>query len=598
MTRFYEVYRNDAREHLAIPVGFSWMAALLDWIWALWLRLWGIAVVLLVINVVIGGVLYVNRADGLTYAIAQILQGLSVGFAARRLRELSAERRGYAYLATIPATDGPNAIAKLGAVGGQPLPEWKPRHLFGVPDLVPPAVRGMLAMALLTLRAAFRYRLVVALLGLLIAVVFILPTIIKHDGSAQGFTQILITYTLTAITALMGFATLWLACGTIARDIEDMQLFLVAVKPIPRWQIWLGKWLGIMALNAAMVALSGAVVYGLIQWRTSELRPDQRRKLSEEVLVARSSIREPVPDIRRDVEIILAERLKESSVAAMDRAFVRKQIEEGLKARNQVVPPGNLRRWQFQLGSGAAERLKDRPLFLRVKFFTSQYNSEGTLYPAFWEVGPPDGRRARLENSLPAESFVEFAIPPNLVEPSGQLTVDFQNWTEQPLLFPLEDGLEALYHDGGFFMNFVRGLMVIVFWLGLLTAIGLACSSFLNFPVAAFCSLSVLLLSLSGGTLKQVVEQGGIMDVDHETGQVSKESFVNQVSVVIYGNAKRLIDQISGYSPVTYLSTGRSITWRELLHAAIAINGIAGGLVMATGMLILTRRELAAPTKF
>ncbi len=36
-----------------------------------------------------------------------------------------------------------------------------------------------------------------------------------------GFTQILLTYTLGAITGLLGIATLWLACGTLARDVED-----------------------------------------------------------------------------------------------------------------------------------------------------------------------------------------------------------------------------------------------------------------------------------------------------------------------------------------------------------------------------------------
>ena len=33
---------------------------------------------------------------------------------------------------------------------------------------------------------------------------------------------------------------------------------MLAVKPIARWQIWLGKWLGIMILNLILLALSGA----------------------------------------------------------------------------------------------------------------------------------------------------------------------------------------------------------------------------------------------------------------------------------------------------------------------------------------------------
>lgn len=602
MTRRFEVYRNADRQLLAIPLGFSWAAAVLDWIWALWLRLPQLGIVFLILNLISSAVLYANRAGWKSYLLSQVVQGIIIGFSARRFRELSAERRGYAYLCTVPARNAADAVAKVLQVGGVPLPEWKGRHLAGVPDLVPKTLRPLLAVALLTIKAAFRYRLVITLLGLLVALVFILPSAIKHDGSAQGFTQILITYTLSAITALLGFTTLWIACGTLARDIEEMQLFLIAAKPIPRWQIWLGKWIGIMAVNLGMLAMSGSVAYGLLQLRTGELSAEQQVKLRNEVLVARAGAREPAVDLTQDIQTLLKERLKDPAAAALDPAFVRKQVEEMIKARQQVVPPGMLRRWEVPLGADAKQRLAGRPLFIRVKFFTTQYNSEGTLYPAYWEIGPPDGRRLRLENSLPAESFVEFGLDPRataeLINAQGVLAVDFQNWTQQPLLFPLDEGMEVLFHEGGFALNYARGLMIIAFWLGLLTAVGLACSSFLSFPVAAFCSIALLVLGLSSNTLKQVVDQGGIVGVNSENGMVTENTLVNQVSVAVYGSAKQLIDQVSGYSPISSLSTGRSITWLELIRAFVVINVLVGGGISIVGIVVLTRRELAAPTKF
>src|SRR3989442_13366603 len=122
------------------------------------------------------------------------------------------------------------------------------------------------AIALLTWRAAFRFRLFLVVAVLLLASVVGLPLLIKDDGTARGFTQILLTYTLSTIAALLGLCTLWLACGTLARDMEECQIQVVATKPIARWQIWLGKWLGLVSLNAALLALSGAGVYALLQW--------------------------------------------------------------------------------------------------------------------------------------------------------------------------------------------------------------------------------------------------------------------------------------------------------------------------------------------
>src|SRR5512136_3278419 len=150
-------------------------------------------------------------------------------------------------------------------------------------------MQPLLAIAWLTWKAAFRFRLFLVVAVLLLGAVVGLPLLIEDDGTARGFTQILLTYTLSTITALLGLSTLWLACGTLARDIEECQIQVVAVKPIARWQIWLGKWLGIMALNGALLALSGASVYALLQWRATRLPADQQAILHQEVLVARGS---------------------------------------------------------------------------------------------------------------------------------------------------------------------------------------------------------------------------------------------------------------------------------------------------------------------
>src|SRR2546427_3040763 len=191
-------------------------------------------------------------------------------------------------------------------------------------------MKRLLAIAKLTLKAAFRYRLVQILIVLLLGAVVGLPAIIKHDGTAQGFTQILLTYTLGAITTLLGFATLWLACGTLARDVEECQMQMVAVKPIARWEIWAGKWTGIVFLNLLLLAVSGVAVYVLMQWRAGQLSPETQQQLRNEVLVARGSLRQAVDPkaIEEEVKRRLKERLKDSNVATMEREVVRKQILE------------------------------------------------------------------------------------------------------------------------------------------------------------------------------------------------------------------------------------------------------------------------------
>jgi ABC-type transport system involved in multi-copper enzyme maturation permease subunit len=455
-------------------------------------------------------------------------------------------------------------------------------------------MQRLLAIAKLTLKAAFRYRLVQILIVLLLGAVVGLPAIIKHDGTAQGFTQILLTYTLGTITTLLGFATLWLACSTLARDVEECQMQMVAVKPIARWEIWVGKWTGIMFLNLLLLAVSGVAVYVLMQWRAGQLSPETQQQLRNEVLVARGSLRLAVDSaaIEATVERRLQERLKDSQVATMDRDFVRKQIREDVKASLQIVPPGTGKSWVISTGI-ISEKLRDQPLQLRIKFFPAQKNASGT-YVGVWEIGPPNGRRYRLEQpSLAAETFHEFTLPPNLLDENGDLYIGFANLNDTALLFPLEEGIEVLYPESGFGLNFLRGLAIIGCWLSLLAAIGLASASFLSFPVAAFVSLGVLIVGLSSGTVRQVVEEGGIAAINHETGRVDNPTLLDLVALPIFKGLLKVINLVHGFSPIDSLSTGRSVSWGELARAVAQIVVLMGGAFAAIGIVSFTRRELA-----
>src|ERR1700690_4125985 len=275
-------------------------------------------------------------------------------------------------------------------------------------------MQRLLAIAWLTWKAAFRFRLFLVIAVLLLASVVGLPLLITDDGTAQGFTQILLTYTLSTITALLGLSTLWLACGTLARDIEECQMQVVAVKPIARWQIWLGKWLGLVSLNAALLAVSAACLYGLLQFRATRLPADQQKILHEEVLVARASAREkdPEQDIEENTDRALQERLKQSPVSHADLAEVRTQIYNQVKADYQVVPPGYTRKWEIDLGL-AKHFLRDRPLHLRIKFNAADKSPSGT-FAGLWQLGVPNQAnppRRLPPMSLAPDTFHEFEVP-------------------------------------------------------------------------------------------------------------------------------------------------------------------------------------------
>ncbi|MGV3772099.1 MAG: ABC transporter permease [Verrucomicrobiales bacterium] len=454
-------------------------------------------------------------------------------------------------------------------------------------------MQRILAITLLTMRAAVRYRLVLALSFILLAGVILLPIIIRHDGTARGFTQILLTYTLSFITAILGFATIWLACGTLAREIEESQMQMLVVKPISRWQIWIGKWLGIMGLNAILLLISASAVYGILMYRASKLPEKEQQVLRDEVMIARASAKEETPDYMGDADRIFRERMEAAPPPeGADPNQLRQMVVERVKAEYQIVRSGYMREWQIDLGSPS--EVKDQPLYIRAKF-NSPDLSTGVTYEGNWEIGTQGTAMLfRTNMVMVPDTFMQFLVPANLYDEKGVINIRFINANQSALLFPLEDGMEVLYAKGGFGMNFVRGTSIILCWLSVLAALGLAASSLLSFPVAAFCAIGVLVVTFSTGTLKQIVTEGGISGVNNNTGLVDDPKLIDLVAVPLARTVLGLLNLARGFSPIDFLSSGRVITWGELTRAFFQIIVVICGVLAAIGISIFNRRELAS----
>ncbi len=614
MAAHFEILKHPHQGLMAVKHGFSWPAAVFGWAWALVRQLWVPALGLLAVHVALA---FLARKIITDNAALLSCLGIGVqawfGFRANYLLGRSYQERGFLYQGLVPATSPADAIAKFKAVGENTPAEWRlgtAPVLFSLPE----SWQQMLAVARLTIKAVVRYRLLPVLAVVLVLVVVGLPLMLKHDGTARGLVQIVITYCLSAVTAILGLVTLWLSTGTLARDVEDCSMQMVVVKPIPRWQIWLGKWVGIMGLNFALLGLSGLSVYLLIQWRAASLPDKEQAILKNELLIARGSLKEPLPDLDPDVEKVLKERIKEIGAIAngADLARVRKDVKESLKAQYEAVGPRQSRAWVLETGLVRGQ-LENTPIYLRVKFRSAQYSLKPETHGTLWEIGPPNStNRVRISRPLTSDTFHEFGVNlldargnpvaepvkggqfKNLLDPEGRLFIVFGNPNPAAILFDLQEGMEVLYHEGGFGLNFARGVTIIFIWLGLLAAIGLAGASYLSFPVAAFFSITVLICGLMSGTVANVVKDGTFGSTNHDTGVPEGVlGAVDFIMVPIFRGADALLTMVNSFSPIDSLSTGRSVTWTMLLQAVLQIWVLIGGFFAVVGIFAFTRRELA-----
>ncbi|MCK6482741.1 MAG: ABC transporter permease [Phycisphaerae bacterium] len=130
------------------------------------------------------------------------------------------------------------------------------------------AVTVYAVSCLFALSAVFFGRAPVAAFCLLVMIKGIPPAAFfgSGDGTIKGQLQMYISYALGLATVSLSFQTVFIAAHSIASEIAGKQVFGLASKPIARWQIVVGKWLGVMTLNVALLALAIGGTYAGVRY--------------------------------------------------------------------------------------------------------------------------------------------------------------------------------------------------------------------------------------------------------------------------------------------------------------------------------------------
>jgi ABC-type transport system involved in multi-copper enzyme maturation permease subunit len=151
---------------------------------------------------------------------------------------------------------------------------------------------AVLTIAGLTLKEAVRRRTLLGalLIGLLILGLSLLLIVIRAQmqaSVAQGSRDavwfsinypiarsVIMALCLFAIRALGSIFAILLAGGAICGEIERGLLAVILPKPIPRWHILLGKWIGLNVILAGSVLVWGLMVWASLSWQThADLSP-------------------------------------------------------------------------------------------------------------------------------------------------------------------------------------------------------------------------------------------------------------------------------------------------------------------------------------
>jgi hypothetical protein len=448
------------------------------------------------------------------------------------------------------------------------------------------------AVATNTIRQALRLKIAAIFIVLLIVLLPIMGFTATGDGTIKGKLQTFVSYGLSLATLLLCLLTIITSVYSVTSDIQQKQIYTVLTKPIRRFQLLLGKLIGVILLDIMLLTLFAVIIYTITIYmpKFSRLTDDELTRLNNEFFTARASLTPAEPDVSQEV-LDTYKQLEKGGLLGelflnLSRDEIIAQLTSQKKLEKRAAAVGQELLWEFHNVRPADQ---NENLFIRFKYDVSVNPPDLQVYSQ-WFAG--DYRQVKYGTKIetPIYSFErkdvirtsrEIQIPADAVAQDGYLAIGFINvpLNDTVVIFPLEDGLEVLYKADTFTANFVRANILILARLIFLASLGILASTFLSFPVAILlCLVFFFTASFSGFVLESF-------------------DFLSEGLSGVYSYTLKpvigFLPQFDKFSPTKFLIPGRLLSWSTMAQVAAPMACIKAPLLLLLGLLIFSYREIA-----
>jgi len=448
-------------------------------------------------------------------------------------------------------------------------------------------MRSIWAVAVNTIRQALRMKVAAVFTVMLIVLLPVMGHVMTGDGTLKGKLQTFVNYSLSLTTFLLCLLTIVVSTYSLAYDIKQKQIYTVITKPLRRFQLILGKLLGLILLDAVLLTLFALLIY-LITIYTPKFANTTEQELAQakdEFYTARASLVPQEADVSEEVRQTY-KKLEQKGQLPTEMTYeqIIESLTDDFKKWKRAVVPGQQLVWNF-------ENIKNvdpnQNLFIRYKYDTSS-NPPDSQVLGKWSVG--DDRQIRMKTPIYRvdrkeliDTFHEIQIPADAVADDGYIAVGFYNDPQfnrdTVIIFPPKDGFELLYKADTFTANFIKAVFLIFFRLFFLACMGLLTSTFLSFPVAVLLSLVIFFTSSISSFCFY-----------------SFEFLSKNLSSVYYYTIRPIISllpQFDKFTPADFLVPARLLSWSLLAKIAGLMVCIKAVLLLLLSLLIFSFREIA-----
>ena len=461
-------------------------------------------------------------------------------------------------------------------------------------------MRNILAIARLAFWEGVRMRIILLFVIVLVFLLLRLPFTVRGDETVAGQLQTFLSYSLGAVGLLLGLATVFLSCSTLSNEIKNNSIQMVVTKPVTRFEILAGKWLGVNVLIFLLLLLCGTTIYTfavLIKNRPVAFARDEVN-IRDVVWQARVAAKpKPARDLEAEAREWVTSQIKQGQVFSRGEQYAIEQRVQELKNDWRTIPPGHYEVYIFEdlIPPRRADaviqvryRARGRPMPMSEKLSIDFAFADPDT---FQQIGAWHQTR---ESTIDLHQFLAHGqgvikdgrtalVIANPGPPANRVSI----YLEQ------DDWLEMLYNIGTFEENYVKTLLIMAARLALLSALGLLFSVFVSFPVACFCVLTFYVICIGMPFWMESI--GGNMEVYHVAIDPYGR-FGPAFRALLVPFLKLAFPDFSYYNGTHHLIMGEYISLRLLLQT-LGHTVVYGFLLLfLPGWLVFKTREIAEIT--
>ncbi len=498
-----------------------------------------------------------------------------------------------------------------------------------------PMLDGVLSVAQTMVHEAIRAKVGLVFVVIVVLVVPALPLMLAEPRLEYQVGNFLM-YATMATGLMLGLMTIVLTVRSLTSELKDKQAHTNLTKPITRPAYLMGKWVGVMGLNALLLAVAGVGVYAAVRVLTVDIDATAQDALDaaavrEQVLAARVALspREPQDGwLDRQVQQRLDELQQRdpqsygppgTKLTSLPQE-VQGSLFEEVALRWMAVPFRGTQTYRFTGLENAARYGDAVQLRIKPKFSggTTEDNKLQLLFRVNGRELPFLVRQHTGWAAIPLpriadDRFHIFSIPTELIT-DGSITLDIQNATldnstQSTITFQGADAMELYYTVGSFAGNLAKAFALLWVRLMFLAMLGLLAGTFLGFPTALlFCAL-VYFGAAGSAFFSESLRWYATFPKDdlpwwaqligiptNIWNNLSEGKIYDALKIVIrsVGELFRLvIPSFSEYNAAPMLAEGRAITWDILGRAAFTLGVLWTGGAMLIASILFSRKEVA-----